>query len=120
MYHGTDRRALGPTDAFCMRGWAAPRNLEDGSSLQSMLFPSPRPSAASARVVVTGAGIVTALGAGWKANAEGFKTGRRAFSPVSVFDVSRQRVKTAAQVEWPLALPPTKLTARQLGRLDRA
>ena len=33
------------------------------------------------RVVVTGAGIVTALGLGWRANAEGFRAGRIAFRP---------------------------------------
>jgi 3-oxoacyl-[acyl-carrier-protein] synthase II len=71
-------------------------------------------------VVVTGAGIVTALGIGWKANAHGFRTGRVAIRPVTVFDASRQRVKTAGEVELPPALPPTCLTQRQLRRLDRA
>jgi 3-oxoacyl-[acyl-carrier-protein] synthase II len=71
-------------------------------------------------VVITGAGIVTALGLGWKPNAEGFRAGRPAFRPVSLFDVSRQRVKTAAEVELPDALPPTSLSRRQVGRLDRA
>jgi hypothetical protein len=51
--------------------------------------------------VITGAGIVTALGMGWKPNAEGFRAGRRAFRPVSQFDVSRQRVKIAAEVDLP-------------------
>ena len=85
-----------------------------------MLFPSPPTSAAPPRVVITGAGIVTALGLGWKPNAEGFRAGRPAFRPVSLFDVSRQRVKTAAEVELPDALPPTSLSRRQVGRLDRA
>jgi 3-oxoacyl-[acyl-carrier-protein] synthase II len=71
-------------------------------------------------VVVTGAGIVTALGAGWKTNAEGFRAGRTAFRPVTLFDVSRHRVKTAAQVDLSPELPPTHLSARQLARLDRA
>jgi 3-oxoacyl-[acyl-carrier-protein] synthase II len=71
-------------------------------------------------VVITGAGIVTALGLGWKPNAEGFRLGRPAFRPVSLFDVSRQRVKTAAEVDLPDALPPTGLSRRQLARLDRA
>jgi 3-oxoacyl-[acyl-carrier-protein] synthase II len=71
-------------------------------------------------VVVTGAGIVTSLGVGWQANAEGFRAGRTAFRPVTLFDVSRHRVKTAAQVALPSALPSTHLSARQLGRLDRA
>ena len=85
-----------------------------------MLFPFPPTSAAPPRVVVTGAGIVTALGLGWKPNAEGFRLGRPAFRPVSLFDVSRQRVKTAAEVDLPDALPPTGLSRRQLARLDRA
>jgi 3-oxoacyl-[acyl-carrier-protein] synthase II len=71
-------------------------------------------------VVITGAGIVTALGLGWKPNAEGFRAGRPAFRPVSLFDVSRQRVKTAAEVDLPDALPPTGLSRRQSARLDRA
>jgi 3-oxoacyl-[acyl-carrier-protein] synthase II len=71
-------------------------------------------------VVITGAGIVTALGLGWKPNAEGFRLGRPAFRPVSLFDVSRQRVKTAAEVDLPDALPPTGLSRRQLARLERA
>ena len=85
-----------------------------------MLFPFPPTSAAPPRVVITGAGIVTALGLGWKPNAEGFRAGRPAFRPVSLFDVSRQRVKTAAEVDLPDALPPTGLSRRQLARLDRA
>jgi 3-oxoacyl-[acyl-carrier-protein] synthase II len=71
-------------------------------------------------VVVTGAGIVTALGLGWKPNAEGFRTGRTAFRPVSLFDVSRQRAKTAAEIDLPEVLPSTHLNAKQTARLDRA
>ena len=85
-----------------------------------MLFPLAPLPAAAPRVVVTGAGIITALGPGWKTNAEGFRAGRRAFRPVQNFDVSRQRVKTAAEVNLPDHFPATKLAAKQLNRLDRA
>ena len=64
--------------------------------------------------------IITALGVGWKTNAKGFRSGKTAFRPVSQFDVSRQRVKTAAEVDLPAALPPTRLGARSTVRLDRA
>jgi len=60
------------------------------------------------------------LGIGWKPNAEGFRTGKVAFRPVSQFDVSRQRVKVAAEVDLPKTLPATQLNRRQVERLDRA
>ena len=85
-----------------------------------MLFPAPASPATPPRVVITGAGIVTALGLGWKINAEGFRTGRTAFRSVTLFDVSRQRVRVAAEVDLPAVLPPTRLPPRQTARLDRA
>jgi 3-oxoacyl-[acyl-carrier-protein] synthase II len=85
-----------------------------------MLFPITSPSRSGIRVVVTGAGIATALGAGWKMNAEGFRAGRTVFRPVSLFDVSRQRAKTAAEMELPASLPKTRLDERRTARLDRA
>jgi 3-oxoacyl-[acyl-carrier-protein] synthase II len=85
-----------------------------------MLFPPKPAPAAPPRVVVTGAGIVTALGHGWKINAADFRAGRRAFRPVTHFDVSRQRVKTAAEVDLPENFPATKLSAHKFNRLDRA
>lgn len=78
-------------------------------------FPSPAP-----RVVVTGAGIVTSLGRGWKENAGAFRAGKTGFRRVTLFDVSRQRVKTAAEVDLPTVLPSTQLTEHQERRLDRA
>lgn len=70
-------------------------------------------------MVVTGAGIITALGSGWAANAAGFRAGRTAFGPVTLFDVSRQRVKVAAAVALPETLPPTRLAEKLARRLDR-
>ena len=84
-----------------------------------MLFPFAA-STTQPRIVITGAGIVTALGFGWNPNAEGFRAGKTAMRPITLFDVSRQRVKTAAQVDVPESLPATKLSSRQLHRMDRA
>jgi 3-oxoacyl-(acyl-carrier-protein) synthase len=70
--------------------------------------------------VVTGAGIITALGTGWGINAAGFRAGHAAFRPVTLFDVSRQRTKIAAEVDLPGDLPNTQLSAKHRSRLNRA
>lgn len=70
--------------------------------------------------MITGAGIISALGRGWKPNAVGFREGRVAFRPVQLFDVSRQRVRVAAEVDLPADLPDSKLSRRSAVRLDRA
>lgn len=69
--------------------------------------------------MVTGCGMVTPFGLGMAANTEGFRTGKTAFRPVTSFDVSRQRVRTAAQVDLPDSLP-VALEPRQARLLDRA
>lgn len=86
----------------------------------AVLFPLLGHPSSPRRVVVSGAGIVTALGCGWAANATGFRSGRTAFRPVSAFDVSRQRVKLAAEVELAATLPETRLSDRETTRLERA
>ena len=83
-----------------------------------MLFPPDNKADAANRVVITGAGVITAFGAGWDKNAEGFRLGKTAFRPVTLFDVSRQRVKTAAEVTLP-EIPNTLLSRRCLDRSDR-
>jgi 3-oxoacyl-[acyl-carrier-protein] synthase II len=84
-----------------------------------MLFPLPKPPSPP-RIVVTGAGVITAFGAGWKINAEGFRCGRTAFRPVTLFDVSRQRCKIAAEIDLPADLPSNRLSRGDLRRLQRA
>lgn len=73
-----------------------------------------------ARVVITGAGLITSMGCGWRANADGFREGRVALPEVTLFDTSRQRVSRAGQVSLPAELPPTRLGRRARARLDRA
>jgi 3-oxoacyl-[acyl-carrier-protein] synthase II len=77
---------------------------------------SPQPLS---RVVITGAGIVTALGIGWARNAEGFRLGQPGIGLVTLLDVSRQRVKVAAEVRLPDQLPATRLSERQWSRGER-
>lgn len=85
-----------------------------------MLFPRPSGSSNPARVVITGVGIITSLGRGWKPNAEGFRSGRRAFRNVTLFDATRHRTKVAAEADVPSDVPTLKLHTRAIHRLDRA
>lgn len=71
-------------------------------------------------MVVTGAGVLTALGQGWAVNAEGFRLGRVGIRPATVVDGSRQRVKVAGEVVLPEKLPSTRLGRSLMGRMDRA
>jgi 3-oxoacyl-[acyl-carrier-protein] synthase II len=85
-----------------------------------VLFPPAPSTRQPARVVITGAGVVTSLGLGWKENADGFRSGRIGLKPVTLFDVSRQRAKVAGEVALPVELPATRLSRREVARLDRA
>lgn len=85
-----------------------------------MSFPLAAPLTSARRVVITGAGIVTALGASWAENAAGFRGGRPAFAPVTLFDVGRQRARLAAEVPLPATFPAGRLTTRAAARMDRA
>jgi 3-oxoacyl-[acyl-carrier-protein] synthase II len=84
-----------------------------------VLFPPAKPTT-PARVAITGIGIITALGRGWKKNSEGFREGRCAIKPLTLFDVSRQRSKLGAAAEIPEELPKSKLTEKHANRMDRA
>ena len=60
-------------------------------------------------MVVTGAGVVSPMGMDFAENAAGFRAGRSAFSPVTLFDVSRQRVGTAGQIDLPETGFPSRM-----------
>lgn len=68
-------------------------------------------------VVITGAGLISPMGRDLAENAAGFRAGRTAFSPVTLFDVSRQRVGTAGQTD----LPETAagISKKAWSRMDR-
>lgn len=73
------------------------------------------------RVAVTGCGIVTPLGFGWRVNAEGFRTGRKAFRDVTLFDAGPHRCKQAGEVDSHLlGQAATSQGGRPAERLDRA
>lgn len=84
------------------------------------MTPNAPASAPARRVVVTGCGVVTAHGIGWSANAAGFRSGRPTFGPVTVFDASHQRVRTAAEVRLPDGTPTGFLRTSTVRRIDRA
>ncbi len=81
--------------------------------------PAALPPRENCRVVVTGLGIVSPLGMDLAENAAGFRAGRSAFTPVSLFDVSRQRVGTAGQVILPETTPDIGISKKSWSRMDR-
>ncbi len=78
----------------------------------------PRPSRRP--VAVTGFGLVSPMGSGCGANAEGFRGGRVALREVTLFDVSGQRASRAGEIDLPDGPPPGALPVREAGRIDRA
>ncbi len=82
-------------------------------SSDSPPLPNPRP------VVVTGMGIVSPMGMDLAENTAGFRAGRMAFSPVTLFDVSRQRVGTAGQVDLPENAPDLGISRKMWAGMDR-
>lgn len=90
------------------------------SRSRAVLIPSPQAPRTAPRIVITGGGIVTALGCGWDANETGFREGRVAFGPVTLFDASRQRTRRAAEVVLPNPFDQGGLSGQRLARMDRA
>lgn len=83
-----------------------------------MLYPFANEAGKNRQVVMTGCGIATALGHGWDINARGFRSGASAFREVRGFDVSRQRVRRAAEMDLP-ALGHGRLGRSTRRRMDR-
>lgn len=73
--------------------------------------PPPRP------VVITGVGLISPMGRDLAENTVGFRAGRTAFSPVTIFDVSRQRVGTAGVADLPASA--TGISRKAWARMDR-
>jgi len=52
-------------------------------------------------IVITGVGILTAMGRGWRENADGFREGRNALRSIDLFSTEGQRVHHGGQAEVP-------------------
>lgn len=73
-------------------------------------------------IVITGVGILTAMGRGWRENADGFRQGRNALQPIDLFSTEDQRVHHGGQSEVPdIADIPlaNNLPERRAARADR-
>jgi 3-oxoacyl-[acyl-carrier-protein] synthase II len=69
---------------------------------------------------VTGIGVVTPLGLDWHSNFEAFREAPSAIRTPTLFDVSKQRAKVAAEIGLPALSPAPGLSRRRLSRWDRA
>jgi 3-oxoacyl-[acyl-carrier-protein] synthase II len=86
--------------------------LEENSSA----YMSSAPSSSSRRVAITAMGVTSPLGCGLRETQEALRSGRDCVQPVTQFDVSRCRAKTAGQVVEQLSGKAT----RQSERLHKA
>ena len=64
-------------------------------------------------------GLISPMGRNLEENTAGFRAGRMAFSPVTLFDISRQRVGTAGQVDLPETPPDLGISRKAWTRMDR-
>ena len=71
------------------------------------------------RVFVTGIGITSPIGKDWEGNVQSLKRGHSNFREIDFFDVSRQRTKTAGIARDIDDLPESRLSQKELRRLDR-
>jgi 3-oxoacyl-[acyl-carrier-protein] synthase II len=86
----------------------------------SQQAPKPKTRDGPRDVVVTGLGMVTALGCGWRINADGFRSGRSGIREVTVFDTSGFNVHHAGEVELPTVIPTGGLSPSETRRLERS
>src|SRR6478609_9882667 len=63
--------------------------------------------------------MISPMGRDVAENTAGFRAGRMAFSPVTLFDVSRQRVGTAGQADLPETAPDAGISPKAWSRMDR-
>lgn len=85
-----------------------------------MVYPFPTRHRRGHRVVVTGCGLISPLGIGMTAHKDPVRRGDRGFRPITSFDVSRQRVHTAGEIDPPSPAELSRLAPRRSRRLDRS
>ncbi len=71
------------------------------------------------RITITGAGIVSPLGFGWRENERALAAERSMFRPVDIFDTAGLVVRTAGIVDLPKEHPFRSIPARKQGFVDR-